>query len=382
MMETEVKEKIKEGNRRVMDWVFSRFGKENWPEIERKEQVNGYAFVRSYPILGIEKYLGMWDSDRRLPYFPSLKLTNDSYSTYMYAEFNETFDKDEIIFGGKPAEGKELKRFMKIVNKFREITGIRTHVKIISKHVPKIGNIRGKGLGLSASASGAAASALLAAAGYVDLYNNNRFLSYLARYLSGSGTSSAAGGFSVWFGYEGIDEIDSYGVKIDDGNWVDLVIVPIPLEGFKTSSAHKAAVASPFYYEWAVKKPEWVLDLMEGIVNHDIDVVGKHAEKDAYWLTMLMSTGGNYVNYMPTTIDVIREVVRIRREEGINAYYTMDTGPSVVVITEKGKGELILEMLKSKFKDLTIYISKSAGCPEILSNKDDINKAKEILNME
>ena len=375
------KEKIKEWNEKVEGWVFERFKKEEWPSWEKKEEVEGEVVVRAHPILGIEKYLGMWDGSRRLAYFPSLKLTNDSYATYMYARFDASLKEDVVVFGDKVAEGKELKRFMKIIGKFRELTGVKTPVKIISKHVPKIGKVRGKGLGLSASASGAAASALLLAAGYRELYENNRFLSVLARYLSGSGTSSAAGGFSVWFSYEGIKDEDSYAVCVSKGDWLDLVVVPIPYEGFKTESAHKAAVASPYYKEWAELKGEWVYDLLDAIEKKDVERVGKHAEKDAYWLSMLMATGGDYINWMPQTTGVAREVVNIRREHGIKAYYTMDTGPSVAVIVEKGKGKEVMEMLKEKFGDLTIYGAEARGKPVELKGEER-EKALEILNVE
>ncbi len=374
-------EKIKEWNKKIEEWVFERFGKEEWPAWEKKEEVEGEVVVRAHPILGIEKYLGMWDSSRRLAYFPSLKLTNDSYSTYMYTKFDPNLENDVIVFGDKLAEGKELKRFMKIISKFRELTGIKTPVKIVSKHVPKIGTVKGKGLGLSASASGAAASALLLASGYRDLYENNRFLSVLSRYLSGSGTSSAAGGFSVWFSYEGIKDEDSYAVSVSDGTWLDLVIVPIPYEGFKTESAHKAAAASPYYREWAELKGEWVYDLLDAIEKKDIERVGKHAEKDAYWLTMLMATGGDYLNWMPQSIAVAREVINIRREHGIKAYYTMDTGPSVAILVEKGKGKEVMETLKEKFPGLTIYEAGAKGRPVELTGEER-ERALELLNVE
>ena len=369
---------VKRGNAAIEKWVFSRFPKEDLPAVEKRASANGEAYVVSWPILGIEKYLGMWDKDNRLPFFPSLKLTNDSYSTYMYARFDPSLPEDRIIFDGKPAEGKELKRFSKIIGKFRDITGVQTHVEIISKHIPKVESVRGKGLGLSASASGAAATALLAAAGYENLTNNNRFLSILARSLSGSGTSSAAGGFSVWFGFEGIKQEDSYAVSIDDGKWLDLVVIPIPYEGFKTESGHEAAMSSPYYKMWAESKAENMLDVMDAIEKKDITRVGLHIEKDAYMLSMLMLTGGNYLNLMPQSLAIIKKVAEMRREQGVKAYCTADTGPSIVILTPRGEGKKVMDSLKQSFPELTIYLAESAGRPKVLKGAEIADARKKL----
>lgn len=343
----EVVERIKEGNSKVRRWVFERFKEEPFPELEKRKEVEGVALVKSWPILGIEKYLGMWDSDRRLPYFPSLKFSHDAYTTYTYLEFNPSLKDDVIFFNGELAEDKERKRYLKIVERFRSLTGIETKVLVISRHLPKKEDVIGKGLGLSASASGAAASGLLLAAGYEKEFKNNRFLSWLARHLSGSGTSSAVGGFSVWFGYPGVEDIESYAVKVDDGDWMELVVVPIPKQGFKTASAHKAAVNSPWYWEWARDKADWVLRLLDAISNKDFSSVGQHAERDGYYLTMLLGTGGNTTN-VNVLSQLFREKVLSLREAGlIEAYITFDTGPSPAILVRKGDGIKLIELLKS-----------------------------------
>jgi len=383
-----VREYVREGNEAVRRWVFERFKELPFPEVERKKEVEGEALVASHPILGIEKYLGMWDSERRLPYFPSIKLSHDSYTTYLYAKFDPSLSEDVIEFDGKPAEGKDLKRFLKIVRKFRELTGVETKVYISSKHVPKVGTVRGKGLGLSASASGAAAAGLLLAAGYKELYENDRFLSYLARHLSGSGTS-AIGGFTVWFGYEGAEDKESYAVKVDDGSWVELVVVPIPLVGFKTASAHKAAVASPFYWEWAYLKPRWVLEVLEAIERKDLKDVGEHAERDAYWLSMLISTGGSALNTNALSTAVARKVLDLRRE-GVPVYYTFDTGPSVAILTEKGRGKEVVEKLKDPQVEKLFeasgavfepFVAEAAGRPREITGSEKERILRDVLRV-
>ncbi|NIO22710.1 MAG: hypothetical protein GTN38_01630 [Candidatus Aenigmarchaeota archaeon] len=379
---------IEEGNKKVKEWVEKNLDwkAEDWPKIPKKEEVKAEVLVESNPILGIEKYLGMHDKDQRIAHFPSLKLTNDSFRTKLYLKFDPSLKEDIIIFGDKFAEGKDLKRFMKIVNFFRELVGIKTKVLIISIHIPKVElPAKAKGLGLSASAGGAAAKALIEAA-LPEFSNNNRFLNVVARYLSGSATSSAAGGFSVWFSHRGIDSKDCYAVRIDKDVDAKLVVVPIP-KAIKTEDAHGSAEKSPWYEHWARNKPENVTKLMEKIKEKDIDSIGKIAELDSLNLFHLLVSGGEFFNWDPFTLDVLRKVVLLRMEKGLKAYCSMDTGPSVAIVTDSKSAEKVKEeiekFVKESGRDYPIYIADIAGPPRKLdlSEKDEIltPQVKELL---
>ncbi|MCD6591358.1 MAG: hypothetical protein J7K72_05295 [Candidatus Aenigmarchaeota archaeon] len=369
--------KLEKGDNEVKEWVLSHvFKEEEWPKIPRKDDVEGEALVEANPILGIEKYLGMVDSAKRIAYFPSLKLTNDSFRTKTYIRFDKSLKDDVVIFGDRPAEGKELKRFNNILNVFREMTGIRTKCVVVSRHIPKV-PAKGKGLGLSASASGAVAKALVESV-LPEVSGNNRFLSVLARFLSGSGTSSAAGGFSVWFSHPGIRSEDSYAVRIDKDVDIKLVVVPIPAM-FKTESAHKAAVKSPLYKYWALSKAGNVMDLMECIRKNDIEGIGRHAENDALNLFHLLVTGDGFFNWEPFSLDIARKVVLLRRELGLTAYFTMDTGPSVAILTNGKDAESVKEevekFIRNSGKDYPVYIAEPMGEPRKL----DLSEREEII---
>ena len=369
---------IEKGDKEVMNWVKENVGwiEEEWPEIPQKGEVSGEAYVKAHPILGIEKYLGMYDKSERLAWFPSLKFTNDSFTTKTWIKFDPSLSEDVIIFGDKPAEGKELKRYLKIIDKFREWTGCKTKCAVVSKHIPKV-PAKAKGLGLSASAGGAAAKAIIEAA-LPELRENKRFLNVLSRYLSGSSTSSSAGGFSVWFSHYGIDPKDSFAIRIDEKSDVKLVVVPIP-KSIKTMNAHDAAQKSELYKYWALNKPKNVLKLMEAIKAEDVHAIGKAAELDSLNLFHLLVSGDGFFNWNDITLAVLMKVVQLRKEEGLCAYCSMDTGPSVAIVTnssdaEKVKNE-IEAFLKEKGEEYPVYIAEEADAPQAL----DLEQKGELL---
>ena len=148
---------IEKGNEDIRSWLREQgWHEEPWPKIVKKNTTEGEAVVQSHPILGIEKYLGMVDSDRRIAHFPSVKLTNDSFRTKTYVKFDPVLKDDVIILDGAFAADKGLKRIQKILAAFRSMTGITTKCLLISRHFGKA-ETKAKGLGLSAASGGAVA---------------------------------------------------------------------------------------------------------------------------------------------------------------------------------------------------------------------------------
>lgn len=361
------------GNAQVLEWLQKelKFEEEPWPETIRIEE-EGQALAKAYPILGVEKYLGMWDSQQKLAYFPSLKLTHDSVITQSFAKFDKSLKEDVIIIGDKAAEGKELKRIQNIVGVFRRLTGAKTPLLFISKHFPKTPT-KGKGLGMSAAAGAATAKALIEAIA-PQVKDNNRFLNVVSRHLSGSSTSSAAGHYSVWLSCPTIKSQDSYAVRVREKVSQRLVIVPIPAS-LKTSEGHEAAVQSPLYKYWALNKANNVIDVMEAIKQDDLAKIGRHFELDGLNLFHLMVSGGNMFNWEKDTLAVMRKVVQMRTEEKIECYYTSDTGPSVAILTRSQDAELVKDRIneftqKELGKVFDTFIAEPAGRPERLKEKD------------
>lgn len=378
----EIENEIKKSNEDIRRWLAAEltWKEEAWPAIKKRASAIGEACVQSYPILGLEKYLGMADKDNRIAHFPSVKLTNDSFRTKTWLKFDHALKEDIVILNDKIAEGKELARVQKILSHFRMLTGIQTKCAIVSKHFCKIAGTRAKGLGLSAASGGALGKALVEA-GVPELANNNRFVNIVGRYLAGSATSSVAGGFSVWLSHKGINSEDCYAVRVDRGTSdVQLVIVPIPA-AFKTEEAHEEAEQSWFYPYWAKHKGANVRTLLRAIKANDIAAIGKLAEDDSWNLVHLMASQGTVISWEPATLAVLRHVVfHLRKEKKLAAYCSMDTGPSVAIVTTKKDAPMVKTEIENVLKGMVnaaeypVYLADLAGPPVKLplAEKDEI----------
>lgn len=377
--------KIKEGNEKCKNWLNENgWEEENFPEIPKFKEKEGEAFVQAFPIMGIEKYLGNADKNERIAYFPQIKMCHDSSVTKTYVKFSNDFEEDIVIICGKITDIDSVKGMRVLVNKLREWTGLKTNFLFISDNFEKI-KANAKGIGTSASAAGACAKAFTEAI-MPELSKNSRFLSYFARYFSGSGTSSAAGGWSIWLSYKGIDPKESYGVRFDKVKTnLKVVMVPIP-STIKTENAHGAAEKSELYRYWALNKPEKCIRLMEAVKNDDITTIGQIAELDSLNLFHLLVSGNSFFNWEPDTLDLLRKV-NLLRKDGLTAFASMDTGPSVAIITTKNEAEEVKTKIEKHIKDMgkdyPLYFSDIAGPPEVLplKQKEEIitDNVKKIL---
>ena len=365
-------ESIKQGNEKCREALKENIGwkEEPWPEIPKFEHVEGEALVEAYPIMGIEKYMGNADKAERIAYFPQIKMCHDTTKTIAYVKFDKSLKENLLIVDDKIAQETDLKGMDKFVKKFREWTGCKTNYLLISKNFEKV-KAKGKGLGTSAAAGGALAYAFTQAT-MPKLLGNKRFLSVFSRYFGGSSTSSVAGGWSIWLSHKGIDYKDSYGVRLDNGETkLRVVAVPIPSK-IKTEDAHGSGEKSEWYTDWAVKKPEKCIKLMEAIKKDDVDAIGRIAELDSLNLFHILVSGNGFFNWEPETLELLRKVNMLRKERGLTCYASMDTGPSLAIITTKEQAEEVKREIEAHLKemgrekDYPAHFVDIAGEPKIL----------------
>jgi mevalonate pyrophosphate decarboxylase len=85
--------------------------------------------------------------------------------------------------------------------------------------------------------------------------------------------------------------------------------------------------------------------MKKAIHDGDTASIGRLAEEDTLNLHAITMTGKSHMLlWEPDTIQVIREVVRIRKE-GVSAWYSMDTGPSVFINTCDENSRIIVKHL-------------------------------------
>jgi diphosphomevalonate decarboxylase len=205
-----------------------------------------------------------------------------------------------------------------------------------SRNIPS-GNA--KGIGYSSSA-GAALTLLcnrLLVGGEPDLVE----LSKTARVFAASASRSLVGGFSRL--YAGKDDDSTYSERFADASDIDLRMVIIPLPSrVRTEEAHREVLTSPFFkarVEAAQKRCE---EMEKAILGNDLDKLGRLAEKDTLELHSLTMTGESGMVIMTEDTLRIMNKVRDMREDGVKAYYSMQTGPSVFINTDEKFQKVVL----------------------------------------
>ena len=284
----------------------------------------------AFTMQALVKYHGLRDWKLRLPYHDSISVN----TTSMRTEATITDKRKGGVFTeGRPNESANA-RLQAIVSSFEPSTEV-TDFRIDSRNLP---HSKAKGIGYSSSA-GAALTLLchrLLVGGKPDLVR----LSRTARLFAASASRSVVGGFSRL--YAGDDDESTYSERFADARDLDLRMVIIPLPSpVRTEDAHKEVLTSPFF-KGRVKTAQKRCDDMEkAVLAGDLDGVGRLAETDTLELHSLTMTGESGLIIM--TEDSLRIIRRVRelREEGLKAYYSMQTGPSVFINTSEEDEEAV-----------------------------------------
>ncbi|MBI0582975.1 MAG: diphosphomevalonate decarboxylase [Methanomassiliicoccus sp.] len=283
------------------------------------------ASAIAYPIQGLIKYHGLRDERLRLPFHDSISVCTAPIHTHTTVRFGQ--DGDAARIDGMPVPERDMERIKDVIDPMRAEAGVSSGMRMESR------NDFRSNIGLGASASGFAALAVAAAAA-LGLEISLEEISRFARRGAGSAARAVTGGFSRW--YAGTGDLDSISRSIPYPEDLDLAILValVPAHKF-TDAAHKDVLTSPFFKARLEYVPT-VLDRMEGAIRSgDVREIGRLAEADTLLLHGITMTGADeMVLWRPETVSVILEVQAMRRE-GIPCYFSIDTGATVYVNTDR-----------------------------------------------
>ncbi len=291
----------------------------------------------AHSIQGLIKYHGLKDVGLRIPFHDSISVCADVLTTTTTVDAVDSLHADSVLINEEPASAVDLNRVKIVLNKLRELSGYGGFFKIVSEN----SLVDGKGLGFSASAFAALATA---ASKSLDFELDYVSLSELARLGAGSATRSLAGGFAIWYADK---KGKSYAEQIEPPKHVNLasVIVPIPSET-KTDEAHVEVLSSPLFEARLSHVSGMLKTMEEAIKAGDVSTIGELAEEDSLNLHASTMTGkAHMILWEPETIRIIKEVKKMRNE-GVPAWFSIDTGPSVFVNTFTGLAPEIEDRLR------------------------------------
>ena len=319
--------------------------------------------------IALIKYWGKKDEILRLPENGSISIKLDGLDTVTTVEFNSEFLEDELTIGDEiiNINSREAKRVTKHLNRIRNLakdSGLAKagqFAKIVSK------NSFPRGTGLSSSGSSMAALSY-AATKAIGLNLSEKEMSILSRQASGTACRCAVGGFVEWL--DGDTSEISYSETIFDKNYWDIrdVVVVVDYGKKKVSSTegHKKAETSNFFearQKWIKQK---IIDTKKFIEQKDFSSLGSLVEAECLeFHSILLTSRPPLVLWYPGTLKVIHEVQKMRTE-GIECYFTINTGFNVHVLTLPEFENIVRERLESLSLVKKILIAKVGGKPEYL----------------
>ena len=283
------------------------------------------ATAIAHLIQGLIKYHGLKDPVLRIPFHDSISVCADALETITTVQFDRNLLGDSVVINDKRISGAEFERIMAVVRKLAHMAKNSDNFKIVSKN-----NLTfGKGLGFSASGFAALG---LASREALELDIDEVSLSEIVRLGAGSATRSLVGGFSIWYADRGGR---SYAEQLASPDSMDFMQVVIPVASdVKTDEAHIEVLSSPLFQARLDHIDEMLASMRAAIACKDVGAIGRLAEEDTLNLHAITMTGKSHiVLWEPETVRVIKEVIKMR-DEGVSAWYSMDTGPSVFVNTD------------------------------------------------
>lgn len=295
------------------------------------------------------KYWGKEDDDLTLPCNNSISMNLRDLYTVTTVDFSPNYTSDEVeigYFGEKPSlvSGNKRERVIRQLDRLRELKGMNTKAKVLS-----VNNFPAE-VGIASSAS-AFAALTMAICNALNIKCNEKSLSILTR-LGGSGSAcrSIPAGFVEW--EKGDKSENSFAHQIAPTNHWDLmdVILVVSKKSKKSTSleGHKSAKSSPYYSSRLAELPTRLANVREAIKEINLTKLGIELEKEAISLHITALTSLPPIWYWePETLSVIKDVYSLR-EQGIEAYFTIDAGPNVHLICESNNKKKVMKYFEGK----------------------------------
>jgi len=327
------------------------------------------------------KFWGRLDDELFLPLNSSISMSMSNCLTTTTAMLDPDLKEDMVeIKSNNEKEYQQIQKNGEIKDKniFEQIARIRNLSDIKTKVRIRTFNSFPANSGIASSASGFSAltAALLLIYGLRDKFADKQELSRQVRLC---GSASAAR--SV---YEGVVELlagktheQSYAVKLYDKNYWDLIdlvcIIDPGKKKVSSSQGHLKSSSSHFMTARQAELPQRIKDCKLALKNKDLKLLGEVIEADALSMHAVMLTQEPALIYWePGTISVMKQLISMREDKGLFAYFTMDAGANVHVITTAKYQTQVLKELKTNpfIKDIIV---NSAGEGIKISDEHLIN---------
>lgn len=313
-----------------------------WPDLADAAGAAGYAKAVAYPNIALIKYWGKRDEQLILPMTGSLSLTLNVHATTTEVELDESLLTDSIALNGQSMQEGAAQKVVAFLDLVRQMAGKTIKARVVTR------NDGPTAAGLASSASGFAALAAASAAVY-GLQLDSRQLSRLARRGSGSACRSIFGGFAIW--HAGCDDESSFAEPVVNGG-LDVAMVMAIVNSAEKAISSRVAMrrtveTSPFNEAWVKQNPYDLRAMQQAIEQADFTRVGEMTEVNAMRMHANMLGAIPPVRYFSADSMRILDAVIAMRANGVQAYATMDAGPNVKVLCQRGDVPSVVAALQA-----------------------------------
>ena len=319
------------------------------------------ATAQAHPNIAFIKYWGNRDDSLRLSANGSISMNLDGLFTRTTVSFQPSLALDEFVLHGNEVTGHALERVTALLDLVREKAKFRQRAEVVSE------NNFPTGAGIASSASAFAALALAASrAAGLDLTEAE--LSRLARRGSGSACRSIPAGFVEW--QAGSGDEDSYAFSIappDHWPLADCVAVVSPEhKPIGSTEGHGLAGSSPLQEARVDDAPRRLEICRKAILARDFKSLAEIIEHDSNLMHAVMMTSRPALFYWEPATLAVMDAVRLWREEGLQAAYTIDAGPNVHVICPQAEMQAVSSRLSAVPGVNSVLAARVGGAAQVL----------------
>lgn len=286
------------------------------------------ATARAGANIAFIKYWGNMDEALRLPLTNSLSMTLDTAMTITTVTFDPDLERDVLILNAREMVGPALERVSAHLDHLRKIADLPWRARVVSR------NTFPTGAGIASSAS-AFAALTVAAAAALGVSLSPAELSALARLGSGSAARSIFGGYvELVAGGRHEDARARQVAPPEHWRLVDVVaVISREHKQIGSTGGHALAHTSPLNPGRLAHVHTALARARSAILARDLSTLGEVMELDALTMhAVMMTSRPSLLYWLPGTVAVMH-AVRAWRREDIPAYFTIDAGPNVHVIT-------------------------------------------------
>ncbi len=288
------------------------------------------ATAQARPNIALVKYWGKRHTQLNLPASGSLSITLEALHTRTRVHFDPALDRDRMQLNGVESEAA-LRRASACLDILRAQAGSDCRARIVSS------NNFPTSAGLASSASGFAAL-VLAASAALELKLDRRQLSIIARRGSGSAARSLFGGFVTMAAGTRDDGMDAFAAPLlDAAQWPLAVVVAVTSRHPKTTGSSEGMEisrhTSPFHASWQAGGDADLAAACEAVHSRDFAALARISEHSCLKMhAVMLSSQPALMYWTGATVECMQRVRRLREEEGLDVFFTVDAGPQVKAV--------------------------------------------------